>query len=74
MVNKAQLFTWKVDTEEHVEKTTEFTDFYGEDTTANKTCSMVYKGQMYIIGGMPYSNQISIIKDCVLSSVLIKKQ
>ena len=70
--NKAQLFPWKVNTEEDVEKTTEFTDFYGDSTTASKSCSMVSKGQMYIIGGLPYSNQISIIDDCVLSSILIK--
>ena len=68
-LNQALLFTWSVGTDQRTETVKEFKDFYGGGTSADTTCSVLYKGQMYIIGGEPDPSQISIIDGCSLTLV-----
>ena len=70
---EARLFTWGVGSEGRTETVKEFKEFYGEGTSADTACSLLYKGQMYIFGGShtsyPNERQISVIDGCRLSLV-----
>ena len=57
----ATLFTWQLGGDRN-EVTRELADFYGEGAGASDTCSMVYKGQMYILGGWPDRRQVTALK------------
>ena len=64
---RAALFTWEIGTEDRVETLRTFSDFYDIDSTADTSCSFVYKGEMYIIGGRVDGRQISVIQGCKLA-------
>ena len=65
--NQAALFTWEVGTENRVETLQTFTDFFDFGSSADTSCSFVYKGKMYIIGGNANSHQISVLRGCTLT-------
>ena len=67
---ETRLFSWQIGNEPIKETITEFTDFYGERATSDMSCSLIYKGQMYVIGGYDGlyqgSEQISVVDGCRL--------
>ena len=65
--NQAALFTWEVGTENRVETLQTFTDFFDAGSSADTSCSFIFKGEMYIIGGHGNSHQISVIRGCTLT-------
>lgn len=63
---KTNLFTWQISGDRR-ETLKSLEDFYEEGTSADTTCSMTYRGKMYIIGGHPNYGQISVINGCQLT-------
>jgi hypothetical protein len=59
---RANLFTWDLDAK--TETLSKFSDFYGEGTAVDQTCSLLFRGQMIIIGGYPDYKQISYVNGC----------
>ena len=66
---RAELFTWQLGTDQRTEKATEFTEFYTDGTSADTSCSIVFKGQMYIIGGQWWPRQVTMVDGCQLTPV-----
>jgi len=63
---ETRVFTWQIAGAARKEQLETLDGFITPDSSVDSSCSMVYHGQMYILGGYPDYRQISFVSGCNL--------